>query len=331
MLTNQPVRTGAALTALVLLAACGGTGGGLASGLPPAPPPGPAPTPSPTPTPTPTSVLPPAHIGLVSSAPFEALGLGHEYRLDSAAAQLVETVPADRAQTVAFRYDAARDAYEIVLPGYERGWLRTIYLNGSYGSPASSTGNELSLGESAAVQPVVVSLVTPGSSLSPYTYTALGFWDGQVLDAQGRQIWDVGQFVYGIPTAAAEMPLSGSASYQAEVHGLTDQNDFVGGSALLSFDFGAGVLSGSLHPLISDGWDLSIDPGLYTFKDTVFARGSTAFSGSFAVPGQPAAASWFEGSFNGPQAAELMARWQAPYTVGTVEGTMSGVWLGKRP
>ncbi|HYI43310.1 MAG TPA: hypothetical protein VD768_06785, partial [Sphingomicrobium sp.] len=77
----------------------------------------------------------------------------------------------------------------------------------------------------------------------------------------------------------------------------------------------------------------TFDAPRYEFADTVFSVGSTTFSGNFAAPGA-SADSFFSGRFNGPQAAELMAHWRAPFidTTGQpfIYGTMSGIWIGRR-
>lgn len=69
--------------------------------------------------------------------------------------------------------------------------------------------------------------------------------------------------------------------------------------------------------------------GTYTFVETVYSTGSTSFSGKFAIDGE-VVPSWFDGIFNGPQAAEIMARWQAPFKLDETTGTMSGIWVGAK-
>ncbi len=109
--------------------------------------------------------------------------------------------------------------------------------------------------------------------------------------------------------------------------------DYINGEARLVFDFAAGTLSGEMTPNICP-WDC-YGLGVYKFVDTVYSSGSTTFSGEFSIDGRKVD-SWFEGSFTGPHAEELMARWRAPYKpydtgFGVVEGgQMGGVWIGKK-
>ena len=119
-----------------------------------------------------------------------------------------------------------------------------------------------------------------------------------------------GVFVYGIPTAFGDVPLSGSATYAGSISGLTNSRDGVWGSVSLTFNFGAGTLAGVMKPEIARVWD-AYPLGDYTFRDTVYSTGATNFSGAFQVSGSTAPSS-FQGSFTGPGAAELLASWNAP-------------------
>jgi hypothetical protein len=309
------------------LAACGGAGGGVASSPPP--PVTPTPAPTPTPTPTPTSPLAPAHLGLVSAAPFAVLGIGNSYKTDPQGGHITP-VSGPSAQTIQFSFDAATNTYQISLPGFQSGTLASPGYSGSAGEVATSSTSQVTAGSSASLQPVFVSLFTPGSHFSPYTYTSLGSWSGSTgTDASGNVLRSGGQFVYGIPTVPGGMPTTGSASYSAEIRGSSNVIAFpVTGSASLLFDFGAGTLAGSMHPVINDSFDgIHFDFGQFDFAQTVYSRGSTTFSGKFSVGGVGVTNSFFDGSFTGPNGAELMARFATPYSA---EGTISGVWIGKK-
>ena len=294
---------GAALS----LAACGGGGGDHVNSTPA---PAPTPPPPPPPPPPPTGPLPPAHIGLVSSAPFS-----------------VQAVSGASFANVQFRYDAANDVYLISLPGFQPGYLDNIGYNGSAGQVATGSTSQVSELSFGLPQAVFVTMPVPGSTFSPFTYTSFGLW------AEPGKNEATGYFAYGIPTLAGDVPVTGSASYDAVIHGSTSAipGYEIGGSVDLQFNFGAGTLSGSMHPQIIDGFDgVFVDFGRYDFSQTVYSVGSTTFSGSFIVPGLPGADSSFEGNFTGPGAAELMARFQTPFVLTGQQGTMSGIWIGKK-
>ena len=320
MTARQFIETSSLIILVACLPACGG-GGGVSSTPPPplAGNPAPAPTPTPAPPPTPAAVLEPPEIGLVSNQPFKTFSLSHS--LTSGPFSWVEDTPPSRAETVDFRYNAAEDVYEITLPGGQPGRLKTEGLNGTSGQVATGTFNRVTLGATTTTQPYTVTLPVPGSSFSPLTYTSFAMWEF----AEGAR---KGIFAYGIPTGAAAVPVSGSASYTAQVIGWDKFDSYIDGIAKLQFDFAGGTLSGFMEPQSNDGWNAPIAFGRYNFTQTVFAVGSPEFSGRFAVPGQPNADSFFEGAFNGPNAAELMARWQAPTPDG--QNSMFGIWVGKK-
>jgi hypothetical protein len=307
------------------LAACGGGGGGVSAQFIPSPP-----TP---PTPTATVPIAPQHLGLVSAAPFAVLSIGDTYTTD-AAGQRSARLSGPAAQDVQFSYDAATNSYTISLPGFQAGTLADTGYGGSAGQLATSSGSRVTAGSSNTLQPVIVSLFVPGSSFSPYTYTSFGWWNGQTgVTATGDILRQEGIFAYGIPTQPADVPITGSANYSAEVHGSIgpDWTLYLTGTANLSFDFAGGKLSGSMHPGIFDTFDgIIMDFGKYDFTQTVYSTGSTTFSGKFIVPSLPDADSSFQGNFTGPNAAELMARFQAQYLFNGQQGTMSGVWVGKK-
>jgi hypothetical protein len=316
----------AAALPLALGACGGGGGGGGVESIPPPPPPPPPPGNGP---------LPPDHLALVSSQPFAALGVSDGYTTD-ASGNNPQVLSGPAAANVQFSFDAATNTYQISLPGFQAGRLANPGYDGSEGQVATGSTSQVTVGSSATLQPVFVTLPVPGSEFSPYTYTSFGSWNGQTgQTADGRIIRSEGAFAYGIPTQPGDVPTTGSASYTAEIKATLGPSDgffgFVGGDVNLLFDFGAGKLSGSMHPRISDSFDgIFVDYGQYDFKDTVYSTGSTTFSGKFVVPGLPDADSFFDGNFTGPNAAELMARFEVPYLRGGQQGTISGVWVGKK-
>jgi hypothetical protein len=231
-------------------------------------------------------------------------------------------------------YSAVDGRYVVSIPQFETGRLTNTRGYGSLTPDGTAwqyidgTHSLVTKGESEELQNVGVWLAWPASS--SLTYTSFGYWSGS-YDASGSLTVSQGHFVYGIPTRAGDVPLSGAATYSGSVRGFTDAGDQVYGTVGLTFDFGRGALDGKLALELSDGWELSPLP-VYTFRDTVFSVGSTTFSGKFNVPGSIADSS-FSGRFTGPRAAELMAVFRAPYLnpFNAEWGTVNGVWAaGKR-
>lgn len=320
----------AAAAGTLALAACGG-GGGAQVASTPAPPPAPPAPPPPSPQPPPP--IAPAHIGLVGTQSFAVLGIGDTYKTD-ASGQHPTSLSAPARQEVHLSYDPGTNTYQISLPGFQSGTLANTAYNGTSGQLATSSTSQIEENSFGFLLPVFVILPVPGSHLSPYTYTSFGSWDGQTGNgANGDVLRSEGIFAYGIPTSAGDVPVTGSASYAAEIRGslgpFTDLG--VGGEATLLFDFANGKLSGFMHPTLVDGLaGLVVDFGRFDFTQTVYSSGSTTFSGKFIVPNLPNADSSFDGQFTGPQAAELMARFQTPYLSQGQQGTISGVWIGKK-
>ena len=208
---------------------------------------------------------------------------------------------------VEFRWIDSANAYEIQFPGQPSDRLAFEHSSSTSENHRGPSGYYISLSKNL-----------------PYQYTNVAYH----LDRQFGDV--VGEFAYGIPTAGGDVPLTGSASYSAKIAGGSGYG--VDGEAKLSFNFGAGSLTGYMHPILSDAW-FTYDYGQYNFTQTVYSTGSTSFSGKFIVPdGGSTADSGFNGRFTGPDAAELMAEWHAPfrdpYSLQWIN--ISGLWIGKK-
>ena len=136
-----------------------------------------------------------------------------------------------------------------------------------------------------------------------YKYSTLFEWDAE------SKIF--GHEAIGVATPAGGVPTSGSATFGGDILGVTNEphgDDYpVEGRITLSFDFGAGSLSGSIAPNLHQGFDMAP----LAFHDTVYSTGSTTFSGKFdtSLPGVNS----FNGLFTGPNAQELIGNFAFPY------------------
>ena len=303
-----------------LLSACGGGGGEVAST--PAPrlaPPTPAPTPPTRPP------LPAGPLGL-TGGPFVTVaaefdGISGEW--PSTTTQQVRT----GANLVTISYSATDNSYTLALPGIGQGKL--VNPKGSGSSNNSTqwiryTGTSFDL-VGPDGQMTSVHLRYPTSS--DLSYTSTGSWySGLTPQRPLRE----GVFAYGLPTAAGTMPTSGTASYSATIDGRSATSDYIWGSALFNFDFGSSLLSGNMKLTGSDGWD-PVDLGTFTFRDTVYSRGSTVFSGRLSVPSSTDTGS-FAGQFTGPGGAELMGSFRTPAYNSVFKRweDVAGVFSGKR-
>ena len=316
----------AVFASTLTLCACGGGGGSNGLAVQPLPPP-PAPPPPTSPPP-----LPPGAIGLTKDGSFavyavQATGVFNSNWFPQGPVAL------DPDPDVQFSYSAADDRYTISVPGRAEGTLVASQGNGSWNGDTwtniSSTFSRVTQGSSGGPLQADYYVTLSYTPQSTYKHTGWGEWRATALQSNGLSNDNHGYFTYGVPTAAGDVPTTGSATYSGLLSGLTSNARDVYGDVTLSFDFGLGTLSGSMRPQVSDGWDL-YSLGTYTFRNTVFGVGSRTFSGSFDIPGGSAGGS-FAGQFTGPAAAELMAQWQAPYQdpVSQTSETMAGVWIGR--
>jgi hypothetical protein len=218
----------------------------------------------------------------------------------------------------AARYDAESKSYIIAIPvnGSTTGALEK-YDDGS----ASWWTGRLNAPQSASITELAV--LKPGNSDLKLTYTTM-------LNYYSYSEWldGTGAMAFGTATPAAGVPATGSATYAALVSGIGGDG-YIGGSATLSFDFGAGELAGHFDPIFYDIGGGALSLGRYDFANTVYGKGSTSFSGDLTTSGIGEKGS-FAGMFTGPNAEELMSRWSAPYKLpgDPSVGTMIGVWVG---
>jgi hypothetical protein len=323
MTLHNKVMRASTIALALSLSACGGSvvGGGIASIPPPVPAP---PTPPPPPPPSPP---PPPPAALLQEREFATVGIDRRHAA-AAGGALDAGLAADLTGNVEFRYLAAEQAYEILLPGLVAGRLEPP---GTHWSRGDLTVSAVRNGNTPGTEQAVVSLYRPTSSDLVLSYTSFGIWDSTVPNPGPHS----GLFAFGVPTAAGDVPTAGTGIYDALVEGVTtDDGAGIGGQAHLVFDFGAGTLSGYMDPRYGDFsvWsDGTTYLGRYGFTQTVYSAGSTIFSGKFDVLGSTAD-SFFQGQFTGPQAAELMARWRAPYRNPVTQewGTMFGIWAGRK-
>ena len=283
------------------LAACGGGGGGaFVQSTPP-----PAMTPTPTPTPTPALGMMAGDYIVARSAAnqaFESYGSDVSVEGQTGAAKVMSTINTDQPQ---IRYNSASSHYEIALP--EGGGWQPMGLD------SSEVPNTRDLVTGGADRVFFQLHEYAGTG---YLYSALAWWSKWT----GAYSYEAGGLAFGIPTPAGGVPLTGSATYNGSISGLTTETSFdnlggqyysaiLEGGISLSFDFGAGKLSGNISPTVYNLERKSLAP--MSFTDTVYSSGNTRFSGKFdtSLPG----ANSFSGEFTGPNAQELIGGLTFPY------------------
>lgn len=269
--------------ALLTLCACGGGGRGTEVASTPPPPANPTPPPS-TPQPTLGTIL----TGVTTSQQFAAEG--GNVTTSSSSTGTLSTADIDQLKV---RYDALTEQYQVQLPG-SAAWEGLAGSGGTTGVYSTANDTFLTFNAYAA---------------NGYNSSALARWSSNLT---------AGGIAFGIPTAAANVPVNGSADFDGSILGNSTEtiNDawgpysaWIEGTIDLSFDFGAGTLSGSISP-VHNVYDPISLPTL-AFSNAVYSSGSTTFSGTFAT-GLPGGNS-FSGQFTGPAAQELIGKFAFPY------------------
>ena len=236
----------------------------------------PPPPPPPAPPPEPPPIVPAA-----TSQQFAAVGASH--RIDDWGAPQLGA--GDQLQV---RYVASSNSYEVQLPGSQT-WSAIQYTP-TGGSPINFMGGGAHL--------VLWS--------EDYQYSRLFEWSADNFH---------GYEAIGIPTAAGNVPTTGSAGYSGEIAGFTPEStssdtQWIVGSVEMTFNFGIGSLSGSISPVLTDG-AATHSLGTIDFRNTVYSTGSTTFSGEFDT--NLAGENSFSGLFTGPNAQELIGNFALPY------------------
>jgi hypothetical protein len=85
---------------------------------------------------------------------------------------------------------------------------------------------------------------------------------------------------------------------------------FISGSIAMSFNFGNGALTGSISPILNEGFARH-SLGTIDFRNTEFSAGSATFSGEFDT--DVAGMNKFSGLFTGPRAEEVIGNFALPY------------------
>ncbi|CDO37788.1 exported hypothetical protein [Novosphingobium sp. KN65.2] len=280
-----------ALPLIGLISACGGVGsGGVASAL--------SPTGTPSPGPAFDTSGPAGFYPLDSDAALVSVAAGiRQTGEGSMQTQTVETYGSDEMK---IDYDPATQDYTIAIPGQIAG--RTVE-NTTDATPSPGfryfdviDPQGARVGWVSVEKKVRINL----------TYTAIGdfSWRGAYLE-----------FVTGIPTPEAEIPLAGSARYSAQVRGQSTAATNIKGTLQLNFDFASTGLSGQMDLTANDGTGGYRSIGAYPIADGVHPVGSTTFSGDFTAPAGLTGPATFEGRFMGRDAAEVGGRWQVPIEI----------------
>ncbi|GAA4039815.1 hypothetical protein GCM10022281_20850 [Sphingomonas rosea] len=224
-------------------------------------------------------------------------------------------------KTLTIAYDAATAGYTLTVNG------RTLtFLPSDIDSTQSNAVLTVYVKKNGTTATDTLTLLKPGTS-GRFTYKYVGgaFWERSVLSGTTLNA-SAQSTVYGVPTPAAAVPRTGTASYGLDVVGyIVQQANVVGitGAGRMDVDFGKGILVAS--GTITKG----PDPVTGNFRsDARISSTGNGFSGNFFLNEFGTNMSGtVEGAFFGPAADEVGASWTAQQSA---TYAASGVLLGRR-
>lgn len=149
---------------------------------------------------------------------------------------------------------------------------------------------------------------------------------------------------FGVATANAAMPTTGTASYAGFLHGnaidgyIDSPTATVSGTIAIGVNFGTAAVSGSISPIITYSTGTTFALGTYSFDRGSYENpgvnrfgviGSPTIGATFAGgvgSGGPAYNGLVSGTFFGPAAQELTGSFEAQYVPAGTSGILGRVW-----
>lgn len=226
----------AAAVLALALSACGGGGGGGVNSTPapsPSPMPTPTPTPSPTQTPAPTPVD--AALGAASGSTTFTTFSTHTTQSLTAQDDVVSNTQVQRVP-LTFRYDAGSKAYTVQVAGISTTFGAAQFAQANDSGDVRFT-RTLDGGRES------LTLFNPARVGAGTRSVNVGLWQRRTNTTDFQ--FDV--FAYGFTTAAAQVPRSGSATYEIDLFGVASPNGAfprsIIGDGTFSLDFAHGLFS----------------------------------------------------------------------------------------
>ena len=327
-------------SAIALSACSGGGGGGGVNTMPPAtgggttptPTPGPSPsptpgttptpspTPTPAPTPTPTPTPTPANasmLNLTASQSFANDGAGGNANFPKSGA--MPTLAAS-SKTMTVAYDASNASYTVTAPG------RSQTFRASDIDAARSTAQVTLYTRNSGGTEESLTITKPGTSgRFTYQYVAGGYWE-RIVTGSTSIDGSLDAFAYGLPTATAATPRTGTAHYSVDLLGAQlDNTTLTGitGSGSLDADFGRGALT--VHAEL----DTAHTPRTAFSGEARISSTDNSFSGPVRFSDIGAFSGAMTGRFYGPGAEEVGASWYASAT-SPLGQVAAGTIIGRR-
>ncbi|WP_324749355.1 transferrin-binding protein-like solute binding protein [Sphingomonas sp. LY54] len=297
--------------AMLGLAACGGGGTTGGVGTTPAPPPA---------TPSGNTTL----TNLQVNQSFTNDAARNEVTWDLATKTGISGRAAPSAVTIS--YDAAAKTYTVAAAGNSRTF--------GQGDIATNDRHETAFRkEGGAVREYLTLIKTPYTSQTATQFVGTGYWQRNSVSGT-LQDTEFTIFTYGLPTASAAVPRSGTARFDVNAFGMVsapgEEPRSFDGSGAFSVDFAAGIFSSQAYltetQLVSGGGVSG--GGIELISAGRLSASAGSFSGNVRYGG------WFgeafgslNGRFYGPTGQELGASFAGSNPNGM---TVAGAFTGQR-
>ena len=301
------LRAAASVLACAMVAACGGGGGG-----------GIATTPPPPVAQNNTSLT-----NLQFSQDFTAQAGIVQYRLarGTGAGSLRGGAVNGAAQV---RYDAASQSYTLI------GTTLPASTFGPGNRAATGSGPVITVyDKTTGNRQETLALFNPGAGNSELALTYASYGALQTITDNGASVdVDTAFFTYGVLTSAADMPRTGSATYQTRIDGqFADATGayILGGSSSFAADFAAGTIAATITPV---GQNV-VTGGTKGFGTQTIAGRINSVPVGQQFTGQTSGGTYaasLTGYFYGPAAAEIAGA----FSLTGAGGAGAGVLIGKK-
>lgn len=217
------------------------------------------------------------------------------------------------------RYVTSRK-YEIQVPGAEFDELEYWLV------PAGWPAQDHLLETSDAGQRFV-SMVLSQSRFDGYRHSEMANWYEEVTPRSGSM-------AFGVPTPAAAIATSGSATYRGRLSGMVDVPYFeMGGEAFfsdasgtitLTVEFATRTIAGTIEAGVQSGMAITVVP----FSTSTVLPGTDTWWGMFET--SESGFNEFKVMLTGPDAGELIGSWSVPIMVDGEPHQFMGSWIAKR-
>lgn len=233
-------------------------------------------------------------------------------------------VSAATAVPLTFTYDAANNTYTLSGGGKASSFGPAQFLG-------YDSGGDARFSRATANGFDILDLFSPARLGGGTRYVGAGLWQNRTMNSNSIDDFEFDVFVYGFPTVAANVPLSGSATYDIDLFGVVSPvGNFprsVIGDGTFSLDFAQGLfaMSGSAGEYNNDA---NYHTCCAPWRGAGYLASNGGLSGYFAYDGRDRFSyqATVAGSLFGPDGSEV----GGSMIGGDADFTFTGIFVGTR-